>query len=51
MPLLEIEDLTVEFATTSGRFRAVDREMGQIFACLTSKEQDDLIRLFEKLLV
>ena len=37
MPLLEIEDLTVEFATTSGRFRAVDRvsftiDKGEILA-------------------
>ena len=37
MPLLEIEDLTVEFATTSGRFRAVDRvsftiDRGEILA-------------------
>jgi len=37
MPLLEIEDLTVEFATTSGRFRAVDHvsftvDKGEILA-------------------
>ena len=37
MPLLEIEDLTVEFSTTSGRFRAVDRvsfavDKGEILA-------------------
>ncbi len=37
MPLLEIEDLTVEFATASGRFRAVDRvsftvDKGEILA-------------------
>ena len=37
MPLLEIEDLTVEFATSSGRFRAVDRvsfsvDKGEILA-------------------
>ncbi len=33
------------------RFRAVDGEMSKMFARLTSKEQDTLIRLFEKLLV
>ncbi|MBL8908812.1 MAG: ABC transporter ATP-binding protein [Rhizobiales bacterium] len=37
MPLLEIEELTVEFATSSGRFRAVDRvsftvDKGEILA-------------------
>ena len=37
MPLLEIENLTVEFATASGRFRAVDRvsftvDKGEILA-------------------